>query len=307
MKPFILSTDSGCDLSDRICRERDVHVLHMRVLMDGEVRLDTQKDEDTRAFYNRMREGSAPLTSQINPEEYIQLWKPLLQENLPIVHISMGSAISGSYFNAVAAADMLKETIPGSQIHVVDSTVASTGYGLLVLKAADMRDAGSTPEECVGQVNRMKPHVNAYYTTGDLTWLQRGGRISRSAAAIGTLLHIHPIMNLDLSGHLQVWEKARGSKAALRRIASILEATVENPSQQTLYVSHADNPAAAKEFADELKARYGFKDVCINYIGAVIGTHTGPGLITLFWLGKARQPQKQTQEQAVAEGSRAKA
>jgi len=288
---FILTADSGCDLSSEILAQNNICVIPMKISMgNGEVFVDRQIAEETRSFYQKMREGAAPTSSQINTEEFIEFWKPLLSKNLPIVHIGMAAAISGTHNCAVLAAEQMKEEYPDSQIFVVDSTSTSSGHGLLLMEAVRMRDEGMSPEEVVDKINELKPHSNAYYTTPDLTYLQRGGRVSKTAAVFGGLLHINPIMNLSIEGYLQVTEKVRGSKATMKRMLQILEETVENEEDQVLYLTHADNKPLFDAYKAEIEKRFHFKAICENYIGGVIGTHTGPGLIAMFWLGKVRGP-----------------
>lgn len=288
---FILTADSGCDLSCEILAEHHVHVLPMKISMgNGEIFEDKQIASETLAFYQKMREGAAPTSSQVNADEFVEFWTPLLEQKLPIVHIGMAAAISGTHNNGVLAASMIKEEHPDAEIYVVDSTSTSSGHGLLVLEAARMRDEGRSPQEVVDRINELKPHSNAYYTTPDLTYLQRGGRVSRTAAVLGSMLHINPIMNLSIEGYLQVTEKVRGSKATMRRMLQILEERVENEEDQILYLTHADNKELFEAYKAEIEKRFHFKGICENYIGGVIGTHTGPGLIAMFWLGKVRGP-----------------
>ncbi len=288
---FILTADSGCDLSSEILAAHNVHVIPMKIsLGNGETFTDRQIASETLSFYQKMREGAKPTSSMINSEEFIQFWTPLLEQKLPIVHIGMAAAISGTHNNAVLAARELREEHPEAEIYVVDSTSTSTGHGLLLLEAARMRDEGVAPEEVVKTIDELKPHSNAYYTTPDLTYLQRGGRVSKTAAVLGGMLHINPIMNLSIEGYLQVTEKVRGNKATMRRMLDILREKVENEEDQVLYITHADNRPLFEAYKAEIEKQFHFKDICENYIGGVIGTHTGPGLIALFWLGKVRGP-----------------
>ena len=285
---FIVTTDSGCDLPISFCDSISVIPLKMHYTIDGTVFTDNMLHEECKFFYDKMRNGAAPVTSQINPSEYIDFWKPLLEYGLPIVHISLGSGISGSYNNAVNAVSIIKEDHPDAEILVVDSTQASMGYAMFVVKAAEMRDAGNSAQECVDWLNANKIKAHAFFTTGDLKYLYRGGRVKRSSAVLGTLLNINPILNLDKEGHLQVFDKARGQKATLKRMIKLISERVVDPSSQTLYVAHSDSEKAAHEFGEAMKNELHFKDVFYSYIGSIIGAHTGPGLVTVFFYGIPR-------------------
>ena len=191
--------------------------------------------------YDRMRNGEVPTTSQMTPFEFINFWSELLEQSqLPIVHIAMGSGISGTYANAVIAKDMFLENHPNAQIYLCDSTLASIGYGMLCVIAAEARDAGKTPEECLEELERRKAFINTYYTTNDLKYLHRSGRVSTAGIIVATALNINPILNLDLEGHLIVREKIRGRKHALERIYQIVGERVIEARRQTVYICHSD-------------------------------------------------------------------
>jgi len=262
----------------------------MKYTIGDETYTDQMNPEDSITFYNRMRKGDVPRTSQMTPQEFIDYWSTLYEKfKLPIVHIAMGSGISGTYSNAVIARDMFLESHPDAKIFVVDSTLASIGYGMLSIWAADMRDAGATPEKCVEWLEKNKILINTYYTCDDLKYLYRSGRVSRVGAAVGTVLNINPILNLDKEGHLIVQEKVRGRKKALRRIYYIILERVVDASNQTVYICHSDcNSEEVKTFSETLINRIVFKDSFISYISSTIGSHCGPGLIAAFFVGKAR-------------------
>ncbi|NLO82517.1 MAG: DegV family protein [Clostridiales bacterium] len=290
MAKYCVSTDSGCDLPATFCEERGIYAYRMKYTIGDETYTDQMNPEDSITFYNRMRKGDVPRTSQMTPQEFIDYWSTLYEKfKLPIVHIAMGSGISGTYSNAVIARDMFLESHPDAKIFVVDSTLASIGYGMLSIWAADMRDAGATPEKCVEWLEKNKILINTYYTCDDLKYLYRSGRVSRVGAAVGTVLNINPILNLDKEGHLIVQEKVRGRKKALRRIYDIIQERVVDPSNQTVYICHSDcNSEEVKTFSETLINRIAFKDSFISYISSTIGSHCGPGLIAAFFVGKAR-------------------
>lgn len=290
MIKFCVATDSGCDLPGSFCNERNIHVYRMKYIIGETEYTDQMNPKDAIEFYNKMREGAVPRTSQMTPYEFIDFWTEIYKgHNLPIVHIAMGSAISGTYSNAMIAKDMFLEEHPDAKIFVVDSTLASIGYGMLSIWAADMRDAGETPEACVEWLENKKINVNTYYTCDDLQYLYRSGRVSKVGATVGTILNINPLLNLDKAGRLIVIDRIRGRKRAFKRIYDIVEELVVDPSDQTLYICHSDcKDEEVETFTKTLIERVGFKDSFISYISSTIGAHCGPGLIAAFFLGKPR-------------------
>ena len=286
---FILTTDSSSDLSLEICREKNIIPLMMTYIIGGTEIKDTMEETDIIAFYNKMRAGKEPKTSQINTMEYVDFWTPMLKEGKPILHIALGSAISGTYENGVRARDMILETNPEAEIYVVDSISASLGLGMLSIIASDLRSEGTSVKECVEWLEINKHNAHAYYTTADLTYLHRGGRVSKTSKNVAHLLGIQPILNLAPDGKLQVFEKVRGDKGTLKRFCEIAKNLAIDPQKQTLYISHADNIEKAKIYGERLKDELGFKDVCYTYIGSTIGSHTGPALVSVFFFGKERQ------------------
>lgn len=294
MEKFHITTDSGCDLPFAFCRERKIFAYRMKYTIDEREYIDSMDPEDCVSFYNKMRSGAVPHTSQMTPYEFISFWSDIYERsNLPIVHIAMGSAISGTYTNALIAKELFLESHPKAQIFVVDSTLASIGYGMLCVVAADMRDLGKTPEECVNRIESLKILINTYYTTDELKYLYRSGRVRRAEAIVATTLRINPILNLDKEGHLIVQEKIMGRKRAIKRIIEIVKERVTDPSSQTVYICHSDlNAEEVDAFSKMLIDRIGFKDSFISYIGPTIGSHSGPGLIAAFFIGKPREEDK---------------
>ncbi len=290
MNKFCVATDSGCDLPSDYCEERGIHAYRMKYSIGEDEYTDQMNPTDCSVFYDKMREGAIPHTTQMTPYEFIGFWSELLEKfNLPIVHIAMGSGISGTYSNAVIAKDLFLGTHPKAQVFVIDSTLASIGYGMLCVFAADMREAGASPEACLDFLNNRKILINTYYTTNDLKYLYRSGRVSKTGAIVANVLNINPILNLDKEGHLIVREKIRGRKKALERIYQIVQELVLEPKTQTVYICHSDCQAEEVQvFSDTLIERFGFHGSFINYIGPTIGSHSGPGLIAVFFVGKPR-------------------
>ncbi len=286
---YFISTESGCDLSLSTCEKYGITPLFMKCACDDQVYVDTMLDADTLEFYRMMREeGKLFKTSQVSIGEYYDFFGGMLRTGKPVVHIAIGSGISGSYSNALQAADMLKDEIEGAEIYVVDSLSASAGFGILAIEAANNREKGMSAAECAADINEKRYHSHACYTTDTLTYLAKGGRISPMSASIGNKIGIKPIMKLDPAGHLLVASKAIGRNGALRKIVDFIKNTVENPTEQILYIAHADNIVSAEELAVLLKKEFGFKDVAYSFIGSTIGSHTGPDLQAIFYFGKKR-------------------
>lgn len=288
-KKFIVCTDSGCDLDITVLNEHNIYALPLQYELNGKIIKDTMIQEDCHRFYEGMRNGDCPKTSQVNPVQFIDFWSPILKEkNLPVIHISLGSGVSGTFHNGCVAAEDIKEEIPDADIHMIDSTLCSIGYGMLALHAAKMRDEGAEAEECINWLEENKSRMNTWYTTDELKYLYRSGRVSKLGAIVGGALKICPILNLDLEGHLLVQEKVRGLKKTIKRIYEIVDEIVEDPQNEIAYICHSDIPEQAHEWGEEIKARYGFKEVRYTYIGPTIGSNCGPGLMAVFFFGKKR-------------------
>ncbi len=291
MKKFIVATDSGCDLSKEICLEKDIKMLYMTYELNGNLVKDTMELSDIKAYYRGMENGDQPHTGAVNIADYLEFWSSVY-ENLPIIHITLGSGISGTYMNAILAREEFLKDHPEAEIFICDSTLASTSYGMLSLKAAELRDEGLSAEEALNKLNELKPKINAYYTTDDLSYLYRGGRVSRGGKIVAHALGISPILNLDDKGQLKKFDMCRGKRATMKRMKEIVKELVINPEEQTLYISHSDIYDFAESFGKEAVEELGFKDYKTFYIGTTIGAHTGPGLIALFFVGKERTPAK---------------
>ena len=285
---YQLTADSGCDLSLEKCRELDVLPYKMPFTMDGKPMIDGMTEESFREFYDMMRAGGVAKTSQINPGEFIDFWRPLAEAGKDVLHVSLAAAISGSCNNARSAASQLMEEYPGWKCRVVDSANASAGFGLVVMRAAANRDKGMDLEANAVELESIHHEVNSIFTTNDLTYLYRGGRVSKTAAAFGTALKIVPILHLDYEGHLEVWQKVRGDKACFKKMVQDVKELAIDAENQTLVVSEADAPEKAREFAEAIQRECGFKDIFYTHIGPIIGAHTGPGLVAMFFVGKTR-------------------
>ncbi len=288
MPSFIITADSGCDLSLDACKAKNIVPVCMKYTVDGEEFLDSMDHSKIKGFYDTMREGKMPKTVQLNMYDFISFWEPLLKEGKDIIHICMSSGISGTYQSALNAVAELKKSYSDRKIEVVDTRMTSAGSGLIAIECARLRDEGKNFEECLENAQHNSRCVHACFTTDDITYLHRGGRVSKTGMILSKALHIFPVMHVDGAGELKVFSKCRGTAAAWETVAKHIEENCIDPQNQTLYVCDADNPADIKKFAEAMQKRFGFKDVYYSKIGAIIGAHTGPGLLTLFFLGKER-------------------
>ncbi len=285
---YIITADSGCDLSAEFIKSINVLPIHMKYSIDEMEYTDTMQPEDLKKFFNRMVEGKMPKTAQINQVDYIAFWEPLLKEGSDILHIAMSSGISGTYNNGRLAAEELCEKYPERKITVIDTLMTSTGNGLMVIEAAKMRDGGKSFEEVSEWCENNRRCIHAAFTTDDITYLQRGGRVSKAGLVLSKALHIYPVMHVNGEGELKVFAKARGTQGAWNTIVNYIKDNGIDTQNQTLYVSDADNSEGGKKLGELLKKECGFKDVFYSRIGTIIGAHTGPALLSIFFLGKAR-------------------
>ena len=285
MSEFAILTDSSADLGADMVRELDVMVLPLSFTLDGKTLQDwpDQRDMDLKTFYDRERAGAT--TSAVNVEQYVQLLEPVLKQGKDVLVLAFSSGLSSTCNSAKIAGDELREMFPNRKIYVVDTLCASLGQGLLVYLCAKEREKGCTIEEVrdFAQANVQK--ISHQFTVDDLHTLKRGGRISAATAVVGTMLQIKPVLHVDENGKLVAVSKARGRKAALRALVDTMEKTVIEPKDQIVFLSHSDCLEDAQWVADNIKERLGITRFYFNYIGPVIGAHTGPGTVALFYRG----------------------
>ena len=289
---FIISTDSGCDLNYETCLKYDIRPFLMSYSSDNSVYQDTMDDTDKQKFYSDMKNGMVFKTTAVNIKQAYDFLEKLQQENLPIIYISLGSAISSTYNNFIQAKEMILEKYPNTVINIVDSTLASAGYGVLAIEASTMRSLGKSFEEVTEYLEKYKGGINTYYTTSTLKYLARGGRVSKVANVFGSILSIKPILRLDIEGHLLVEATGHGKKQTFEKLKRYIKDTVTNPEVQILYVAHTMEDSEARILGEIVKNEIGFKDVFYTIIGSIIGSHAGHGLISFFYHGKDRTPEK---------------
>lgn len=290
MSNYILSCCSTADMSHEFFSQRDIHYCCFHFFLDGkEYPDDLGETMPFKDFYNAMREGAMTKTSQINVDEFINYFTPFLEEGKDILHLSLSSGISGVINSARIAAEDLREKYPDRKIYVVDSLCASSGYGLIMDKLADLRDEGKSIDELRDFAEANKTRVHHWFFTGDLKYLVRGGRVTKISGFFGTALKICPLLNVDYKGALIPREKIRTWKKAMEACVNKLEEYGDDRINYSgkVYLSHADCEEDAKEVAKLIEAKFPnlSEPVSIFPIGTTIGSHTGPGLIAMFFWG----------------------
>ena len=290
MRDYVIMTDSCCDLTDQMARDLELEVLPLTMHMDGQ---DYPNDLagtaiSNQEFYKRIRAGKLATTSAVNVGQFQDAMRRVLESGRDIVCVCFSSALSTTYQSAVIAAEDLRAEFPEAEIHVVDSLSASLGQGLLLYLAVEQKRKGLTAAELAKWVEDNRLTVCHWFTVDDLNFLKRGGRVSATTALLGTMLSIKPIMHTSDEGKLVPVSKARGRKAAIAALLDKIEALGIHPEKQTMFICHADCEEDAKAVAQTIQDRFGTPTVHINYIGPVIGSHTGPDTMGLFFVGTER-------------------
>ena len=284
---YQIITDSCCDFPNEMYGQLGLTVVPLSVEFRGEV-YDDRNDDSLKDMYDGLRAGEVAKTSAINPDRWATAMESALSQGQDVLVLVFSSGLSTTYQSAVIAAEDLKEKYPDRKILVSDTLAASMGQGLLVWYACRKRDEGMSLEELHTWVEENKLHLCHWFTVDDLMYLRRGGRISAATALVGTMLQIKPVLHVDDEGHLISMAKARGRKASLDALARKAVELGSNYDNSTMFISHGDCLEDAQYLAQQLKEKYGVKEVVISYVGAVIGSHSGPGTVALFFLGEHR-------------------
>ena len=282
-------TDSACDLKREYIDKNNKALLSLILNLEGQaIKDDLGKSLSYEEFYNKMRHGATPTTSQINAHDFEEEFTKYIKNGDSIIYISISSSLSGTFNSANIARNNLIEEYPEAKIELVDSSSVSMGQGLLVLKACEMRDNGASIDEIVEWLEENKRKVIHSILIDDLNHLKRGGRISGATATIGSLLNIKPSAYLDDEGKLVQGEKIKGKKKALRFLANEVKERAVETENEVLYICHGDCLEEAEALRDIILQEVKFKDVIINYVGNVVGAHAGPGVLAAIFLGKNR-------------------
>lgn len=283
---YQIITDSCCDLTQEQLKALQVSCANLTVLYNGENHSNFSEPAAVKAFYDELRKGVTATTAACNPDDWARLMTAALKEGRDVLVMAFSSGLSTTYQSAVIAAADLREAHPDRKILVVDTLCAALGQGLLVWYACKKRDEGLSIDELHSWVEENKLHICHWVTVDDLNHLKRGGRISAATAMMGSMLNIKPIIYVDNDGHLINTAKVRGRKAAIDLLAGKLEET--GIDQEIAFIAHGDCPEDAAALEKIVKEKYGVKEIITGYVGPVIGAHTGPGVLVLFFMGSHR-------------------
>ena len=290
MSDFVMMTDSCCDLSAEVAAELELEVLPLRLELEGRSYRNLLDGGEIgfQEFYAKVRSGAMPVTSAVNVGEFDAAMRPILEAGKDILCLCFSSALSTTYQSAVIAGRELEEDFPERKVRVVDSLCASMGQGLFVWLCAQEKKKGKTLEEVLDFAEGAKGNICHWFTVDDLNHLKRGGRVSAAAALFGTMLSVKPVLHVDKEGRLIPMEKCRGRKASLLALVDHMEKTAVDPERYPVFISHGDCREDAEFVAEEVRRRLGVREVYIHYVGPVIGSHTGAGVMTLFFVGRER-------------------
>ncbi|MFC4386833.1 DegV family protein [Gracilibacillus marinus] len=274
--------DSASDLTQSDCEQFGVEMLPLTVQLDGE-NYEDGVTISSKKIYDAMREGKSPKTAQVSPQAFQDAFEKHAKAGDDVIYLAFSSELSGTYQAGKLMEEQVKESYPDFNLHVIDTKCASLGYGLVVLKAAEAVKNGKTIEEILSISKHYYEHMEHIFTVDDLEYLYRGGRVSKTAAFVGTLLKVKPLLHME-DGKLIPLEKIRGSKKVFKRMLEVMEERGEDLSNQTIGISHGDALETAEMIASMIKEKWQVKEIKINMIGSSIGAHAGPGTIAIFFL-----------------------
>lgn len=284
---YRIITDSSCDFPQHMYDELNISYIPLTINYNGK-EVTSYTESWLKDLYNGLRDGKSASTAAANPGDWASVMEPALKKGEDILVLAFSSGLSTTYQSAVIAANDLKDQYPEREIRVVDTRSASLGQGLLVYYACKKRDEGMSLNQLTAWCEETKYHLCHWFTVDDLMYLKRGGRISAATAVVGTMLQIKPVLHMDDPGHLINMFKARGRKASIDALAKKLGELGIPGENETVFICHGDCIDDAQYLEDLVKDKYGVKNVFKYYTGAVIGSHSGPGTLALFFLGKER-------------------
>lgn len=290
MGAYQIITDSTADLTPELVRELDVQVIPLCYMMEGRTyhNIPGGGELTEEEFYAKLRAGTMSTTTQINSEEFLRVFTPLLEAGQDVLYFAFSSGLSGTCQSALLAREELRRRFPERRLEVFDSLCASMGEGLLVYHAAKLRQEGRDMDQVLAWLKENVLRLCHWFTVDDLNHLKRGGRVSTATALVGTMLGIKPVLHVDNEGHLISVSKVRGRRQSLEALVSRMEETAVNPAEQAVFISHGDCLEDAQFVAQQVREKLGVTQIQIGYIGPVIGAHSGPGTVALFFLGKER-------------------
>ena len=288
---FDIITDSASNLPKTYATQNSIGIISLKYTLAGEefdCYVEKENDASLKNFYTRMREKASTSTSNINAATFEERFTEVLEAGRDILYVSFSSALSSSCSFAQSTCDALKEKYPDRKIYVVDSLCVTYALGLLIDYAVKLRDEGKNIEEIRDWLENNKKNMLHLFTVDDLVYLKRGGRISPTTAFAGTLLGIKPVMHVTNEGKLEKYNKIKGRKASLTALVDKIEELIVNPTEQTIAIVHGDCVEDAEFSKKLIQERLGTKDFIIDYLSPVVGAHSGPGTIAIFFMGKGR-------------------
>lgn len=288
MGNYAIITDTASDIKPELLNKWGVEYISLTFRFEGNEREYANGEMDAREFYEKMREGNIAKTSAINPEAFGKAFEKILSRGDDILYLGFSSGLSTTYNSAKIACDELSEKYPERKIITVDTLAASAGEGMLVYLAAEKKKEGASVEEVAQYIDDIKLKLCHWFTVDDLIYLKRGGRVSPTVAFVGNLLGIKPVLHVDDEGHLINMFKARGRKASINAIAEKYGELALDKENGTVYISHGDCISDARLLEETIKTKFGAKVEIITDVGPVIGAHSGPGTLALFFIGKER-------------------
>lgn len=287
---FLILTDSTCDMPQEMADALGIAILPIRVVLEGKeyAHYLDGRELGFHDFYEKLRAGISAKTSAANMEEFLAQMEPVLAAGRDVLYLGFSSALSSTYGVGAVTAAQLAEKYPERKIYAVDTLCASFGQGLLVYLAAQQRLQGKSIDEVKAYAEEIRPQLCHWFTVDDLQHLKRGGRVSAAAAAFGTVLNIKPVLHVDDEGRLVPVSKVQGRIASIKSLMKKMQETAVNPAEQVVFISHGDCEKEAKKLAEMIRENIGVKEIVINPIGPIIGAHSGPGTVALFFLGTER-------------------
>ena len=288
MNNYVIFTDSSCDLSQEMLESRGVYSASLSFRFDDDKKEYSNNEMPIKEFYDRMRAGGVAKTAAANAEAFSSEFEKILSEGNDILYIGFSSGLSTTFNSARLAAETLRSKYPERKILTVDTLAASAGIALLMDMVIEKKNSGATIEEAAKYAEDMKLKICHWFTVDDLVYLKRGGRVSAAAALVGNMLGIKPVLHVDNEGHLINIAKVRGRKISVATLAAKYGELCDDEGNKIVYISHADCLAEAEELGKIIKEKYGAETKLITNVGTVIGAHSGPGTIALFFVGKER-------------------
>lgn len=286
---YQIVTDSCCDLPYQVLEEINVDFLSMKIQLNGEELIDDLgRTFDYEKYMNELKGEAMPTTSQINVGGYLEFFRSYVEKKIPVLYVAFSSSMSGSYSSAMQAVELLKEEYENPEIYVFDTKAASVGEGLLVLAASRLKEEGKPLEEVLEWLNNNYLKVRSWVTVDDLKHLERGGRISKTSATLGSILSVKPIITVDEAGRLTNVDKVRGRNKSIQKIVDETIQSIVAPLEQTIYIAYAGDLESAEKAKKQLEEKIQVKNIVLYPLGPTIASHTGYGCIAIFSMGTSR-------------------